>query len=162
MVQLFGSTAWSGVWYVLDSHKQGKVDIVSLFDAAGCDRLPGAVPLVCEAGDVAIHNRQTVHGSFANNGDHTRITFNMGFMPRSSVVGVTGRPFGTDSDLTYDEAVIHERSKLIAYAIDARRQRFPDETPYRYRPFADAGESLVWDEAARQATYGYNLKDMVV
>ena len=34
---------------------------------------------------------------------------------------------------------------MIGYAIDARRQRFPDETPYTYRPHADSGESLPLD-----------------
>jgi len=162
MVQLFGSTAWSGVWYILGSHKHGKADIAALFEEAGSDRLPGAVPIVCEPGDVAISNRQVVHGSFANNGEHSRVTFNMGFMPRRSVQDVTGRPFGTDHDITYDDALIRERSKMIGYAIDARRRRFPEETPYVYQPQADTGESLCWDEAARRATYGYNLRDMVV
>jgi hypothetical protein len=162
MVQLFGSTAWSGVWYILGTHKHGKADIPALFRQSGSDRLSDAVPIVCEPGDVAISNRQVVHGSFANKGDHTRVTFNMGFMPRKSVQGVTGRPFGTDRDLTYDDEVIRERSKLIGYAIDARRKHFPDETPYVYRPQTDAGEVPVWDEAARRATYGYNLRDMVV
>jgi ectoine hydroxylase-related dioxygenase (phytanoyl-CoA dioxygenase family) len=160
MVQLFGSAAWSGVWYIVGSHKHGKADIAALFDEVGCDRLPSAVPIVCEPGDVAISNRQVIHGSFANNGKHTRITFNMGFMPRRSVQDVVGRPFGTERDIVYDDELIRERSRLIGYAIDARRRRFPEETPYVYRPFAD--EILNWDETARQATYGYNLKDMVV
>jgi ectoine hydroxylase-related dioxygenase (phytanoyl-CoA dioxygenase family) len=162
MVQLFGSTAWSGVWYVLGSHKQGKADIAALFAAAGGERFPDAVPLVCDAGDVAISNRQAIHGSFANNGEHTRITFNMGFMPRRSVANVVGRPFGTDHDIRYDEQLIRERSRMISYAIDARRRRFPDEIPYIYRPLAEAEDSAHWDEAARRASYGYNLKDMVV
>ncbi|MDG2005148.1 MAG: phytanoyl-CoA dioxygenase family protein [Novosphingobium sp.] len=160
MVQLFGSIAWSGVWYILGSHKHGKADIAALFDEAGGERLPDAVPLVCEAGDVAISNRQVIHGSFANNGEHTRVTFNMGFMPRRSVQDVVGRPFGTDHDICYDDALIRERSRMISYAIDARSRRFPDEKPYDYRPHA--GESLRWDETARRASYGYNLKDMVV
>lgn len=162
MVQLFGSTAWSGVWYILGSHKLGKADIAALFEEAGCDRLSGAVPIVCKPGDVAISNRQVIHGSFANNGEHTRVTFNMGFLPRRAVQDVVGRPFGTDRDITYDDGLIGERSKLIGYAIDARRRRFADETPYAYRPQAEAGESLHWDEAARRASYGYNLRDMVV
>ena len=41
---------------------------------------------------------------------------------------------------------------MIGYAIDARRQRFPDETPYTYRPHADSGETCRW-------TPGANLKD---
>jgi len=162
MVQLFGSTAWSGVWYILGSHKHGKADIAAMFREAGSDRLPDAVPIVCNPGDVAISNRQVVHGSFANNGEHTRITFNMGFLPRRSVEGVVGRPFGTDRDICYDDALIRERSKLIGYAIDARSRRYPGEAPYVYRPQAEAGESPSWDQAARRATYGYNLRDMVV
>lgn len=162
MVQLFGSTAWSGVWYILGSHKRGRADIAALFEEAGCDRLPGAVPIVCEPGDVAISNRQAIHGSFANNGDHTRVTFNMGFLPRHAVQDVVGRPFGTDRDKIYDDDLIRERSKLIGYAIDARRQRFPSETPYRYAPLAEAGVTTTWNDAARREIRGYNLRDMVV
>jgi hypothetical protein len=51
---------------------------------------------------------------------------------------------------------------MIGYAIDARRRHFPDEEPYVYRPHAEAGESYRWDEAARQASFGYNLKDTIV
>ena len=41
---------------------------------------------------------------------------------------------------------------MIGYAIDARRQRFPNETPYTYRPLADSGETYRW-------TPDLNLKD---
>ena len=44
---------------------------------------------------------------------------------------------------------IRERSRMLGYAIDARRQRFPDERPYVYRPFVDEGLSYTWDDAAR-------------
>ena len=50
----------------------------------------------------------------------------------------------------YDEQRIHERSKLIGYAISARTERFPEETPYRYEPLAD--QSLRWNEEARETS----------
>ena len=45
----------------------------------------------------------------------------------------------------YDEARIHERSKAIAYGIDARAQRFPDEPRYVYQPFAGQEDELPLD-----------------
>ena len=35
-----------------------------------------------------------------------------------------------------DEAHIAKRSLPIAYAIDARRKRFPEEKPFIYKPLA--------------------------
>ena len=46
--------------------------------------------------------------------------------------------------------------------IDARQQRFPDETPYRYQPFIEAGEQYVWDDAARATMHDYNLLDISI
>src|ERR1700712_2903859 len=85
MAQLFGCTAANGVWVVPGSHKLGKVDIKALAEAAGTDRLPDAVPIICNPGDVAITNRQAVHGSFANTSADWRVTLNFGFHRRSSV-----------------------------------------------------------------------------
>jgi hypothetical protein len=162
MAQLYGSTAANGVWYVTGSQAGGKADIRAMMEAAGSDLLPGAVPIVCNPGDVAISNRQVIHGSFANIGPDTRITANMGFVPRASVLGVVGRPFMSDHDVCYDEDLVRERSRMIGYAIDARRRHFPDETPYVYSPHAEAGERFCWDETARRASFGYNLKDTIV
>ena len=58
-------TAANGLWVVPGSHRRGKADIKAMVEAAGSDRLPDAVPLVCGPGDVAIPNRQAMHGSFA-------------------------------------------------------------------------------------------------
>ena len=58
MAQLYGCTSANGLWVVPGSHRRGKVDIKAMVAAAGSDRLPDAVPLVCEPGDVAITNRQ--------------------------------------------------------------------------------------------------------
>jgi len=37
--------------------------------------------------------------------------------------------------VTYDDSYIMERSKMIQLAIDARRQKYPEETQYSYQPF---------------------------
>jgi ectoine hydroxylase-related dioxygenase (phytanoyl-CoA dioxygenase family) len=71
MAQLYGSTAANGLWLVPGTHKHGKLDIKAMADEAGTDRLPDAVPMLCDAGDVGICNRQTLHGSFANTSPDT-------------------------------------------------------------------------------------------
>jgi len=57
---------------------------------------------------------------------------------------------------------IHQRARLIGYAIDARRRRFPDETPFVYRPQAEAGESYRWDAEAKAGIKDYNLLDLSI
>ena len=58
----------------------------------------------------------------------------------------------------YDDARIAERARVIGWAIDARRQRFPAETPFAYEPHA--GQAHPWDDAARAALKDYNLLDL--
>lgn len=66
-VQLYPTTAANGLWVVPGTHRHGRVDIAQrVADNEGSDRLPDAVPLLCQAGDVTIVNRQALHGSFAN------------------------------------------------------------------------------------------------
>ena len=60
----------------------------------------------------------------------------------------------------YDAARIHERARMIGYGIDARRQRFPNETPFDYRPHR--GETYRWDDAARASVHDYNLLDLSI
>ena len=148
-------------WVVPGSHKAGRIDIKAKVAEAGTERLPDAVPMVCNPGDVVISNRQLLHGSFANTSADWRVTVNMGFHRRASVLGVQGGGL-VGEDVVYDDAHIRERSRTIGYAIDARHQRFPDETPYVYRPFADAGLDYPWDAAARASLVDYNLLDMGV
>ena len=62
----------------------------------------------------------------------------------------------------YDAERIRKRSEMIGYAIAARHQRFPEETPYNYRPHLQSGERYRWDEAARAAVQGYNRNDLVI
>ncbi len=145
MAQLFGSTAANGVWVFPGSHKRGKIDIKAMVkDNGGSDRLPGAVPMVCESGDVVMANRQTLHGSFANTSQDFRVTVNFGFHRRSCVLGVRLQRDG--QEVVYDEERIHERSRLIALAIDARHQRFPHEPRYVYQPLVGQEDANRWDE----------------
>lgn len=159
MGQLYGCTAANGVWVVPGSHNLGKADISAMVAAAGSERLPEAVPLLCKPGDVAITNRQAVHGSFANTSPDWRVTLNLGFHRRRSVLDVKGGGLH-NAEAVYDAARIHERSKAIGYAIDARQQRFPDETPYLYQPLA--GQTLCWDAAAKASLKDYNLLDLSI
>ncbi|MCU0870669.1 MAG: phytanoyl-CoA dioxygenase family protein [Burkholderiales bacterium] len=161
MAQLYGCTPANGVWVVPGSHKLRRVDIKAMCAAAGSDRLPDAVPIVCAPGDVAITNRQAVHGSFANTSADWRITLNLGFHRRRSVLGVAGGGLHA-APAVFDEARIRERARVIGYGIDARRQRYPDETPFVYRPHADAGLSYRWDDAARATMKDYNRLDLSI
>lgn len=159
MAQLYGCTAANGVWVVPGSHKLNKVDIKAMCAAAGSDRLPNAVPIIARPGDVAITNRQAVHGSFANTSPDWRVTINFGFHRRKSVLGVEAGGIH-NARAVYDEARIKERARVIGYAIDARRKRFPHERPYVYQP--QIGESYVWDAAAKARLKDYNLLDLSI
>lgn len=162
MAQLYGCTAANGVWVVPGSHKvRGKCDIKAMVATAGSERLPDAVPMICKPGDVVINNRQVVHGSFANTSKDWRVTLNFGFHRRKSVFGVQAGGIH-NAVATYDDARIRERASLIGYGIDARRQRFPNEMPYRYRPHAEAGLTYRWDEKAKAGLRDYNLLDLSI
>ena len=159
MAQLYGCNAINGLWVVPGSHRNGKADIKAMVAAAGSDRLPDAVPLICAPGDVAITNRQAIHGSFANTCEDVRVTINFGFHRKKSVLGVVSG--GVHNEVAvYDDERIRERSKVIMYAIDARRQRFPRETPYRYKPMAGQEEQYRWTPERMAELKDYNLLDL--
>ena len=161
MAQVYGSTAVNGVWVLPGTHKQGKLDIKALVAESGSERLEGAVPIVCNPGDVVMCNRQLLHGSFPNCGFEPRITVNFGFHKRSSVLGVMGGGIHSDAQV-FDEEIVARRSRAIGYAIDARKQRFPDETPYHYQPLSAATNDYRWDEFARADLKDYNLDDLSI
>lgn len=85
----------------------------------------------------------------------------MGFHPRASVLGVAAR--GVDGAMqTYDKERVRRRSEILGYAIDARRQRFPDERQFSYRPHAQSGETFCWSEESRANIRDYQIGDMLI
>lgn len=162
MAQLYQTTPENALWLVPETHAQGKIDIQSRVAANhGSDQLPDAVPLICEAGDVALCNRQILHGSFPNASQHRRVTFVFGFHKRASVVGVERMDFANRGPLVYDEDRISARSRLIPLAIDARAQRFPDEPRYSYEPLQYEIDHLRWSsETRKRILHDYNLNDL--
>lgn len=162
MTQLYPSTAGNGVWVLPGSHKLGKADIKRLVARSGSDRIEGAVPMLCQAGDTIVTNRQLLHGSFANSSPDRRITLNEGFFPRKRVLGVTARRLHGAVE-TYDQARIDERCRILQLAIDARQQRFPQETPYVYKPLAGREGENRFNETARETVLkNYNRLDMFI
>jgi ectoine hydroxylase-related dioxygenase (phytanoyl-CoA dioxygenase family) len=159
--QLYGCTAANAVWAVPGSHRLGKIDISDWVADNGSERLPDAVPYICDPGDVVIHNRQLVHGSFANTSPDWRVSFTLGYHRRSSVLDVCSGGVH-NATAVYDEARICERSRMIGYGIDARRQRFTNEAPYVYKPFLKSGEHLQWSTNAKEAIHDYNLLDLSI
>ena len=161
MTQLYPSTAGNGVWVLPGSHKHGRADIKRLVAESGSDRIDGAVPMLCEAGDTIVTNRQLVHGSFANSSPDRRITLNAGFFPRRRELNVTTRRLHGTVE-TYDQARIDARTRIIQMAIDARRQHFPDETPYVYRPLAGREDENRWNEGSLASLKNYNQLDLFI
>lgn len=162
MTQLYPSTVGNCVWVLPGSHRSGKADIKALAAASGSDKLKDAVPMLCNAGDTIITNRQLLHGSFANSSPDRRITLNAGFFPRKRVLGVTTRRLSGVVE-TYDESRIAERSRIIQLAIDARRQRFPGEKPFDYGPLAGCEGENRWNETTRaEILMNYNQRDMFI
>ncbi len=161
MAQVYGSTAVNGVWVVPGTHKLGKLDISQLVADAGSERLEGAVPLVCNPGDVVICNRQLLHGSFPNCGLEPRVTVNFGFHRRSSVLGVQGGGIHSEAQ-EFDEEIIARRSRILGYAINARQQRFSNEASYCYQPFAEAQKVFSWNAQAKADIKDYNCDDLSI
>ena len=161
MVQMYDCTAANAIWYVPGTHAMGKLDIREVVREAGGNRLPQAVPLICKAGDVAISNRQILHGSFPNMSPDMRATLNFGFHKRKSVVGAS--TYGIDGAwVTYTDARVDKRSEMIGYGISARSQRFPGEKPFTYRPHAKAGARFDWSPASREAIKDYQKLDLFI
>jgi len=162
MAQLYRSTAANGVWAVPGSHALGQMDIAAMISSRHePERLAGAVPMVCEAGDVVLANRQLLHGSFANSSPDQRATCIFGFLPRGSVLGV--RRLIGGAEIVYDDARIAERARVIALAIDARQQTLTNEPRFIYKPLAGREGELRWSAASRARILDdYNVHDLVI
>ena len=78
------------------------------------------------------------------------------------MLGVTTRRLNGPVE-TDDETRIAELSCLIQIAIDARRQRFPEEQSYVYRPLAGQEDANRWNETTRETVLkNYNQRDMFI
>ena len=107
-------------------------------------------------------NRQCVHGSFANTSPDRRVTLNEGFFARKRVLNVSSSKLD-GTPVTYTAEQIHERCRLIALGIDARRQRFPEEKPYVYQPLAREEDDNRWNDVTRQNLIkDYNVRDFYI
>jgi len=163
-VQLYPTTPGNCLWVVPGTHKQGRLDIKRLVaENGGDERLPGAVPLTCEAGDVTMVNRQMLHGSFANTSPDLRVSITIGFHRRKSVLGAKAALGVEDDAVRYDAQRIFERSAVIAVAIDARHQYHPEETPFFYKPFAGKEDEFRFNDTTFETVIrDYNTKDLAI
>lgn len=163
-VQLYPTTPGNALWIVPGSHKQGRADIKRIVaENGGSDQIPGAMPLVCQAGDVTIVNRQVLHGSFANSSPDMRMSVTFGFHRRRSVLGQIPALAMEGDRQPMDEARIERRAAVIPVAVDARRQHFPDETPFSYKPFAGRENEFRFNEATfERVIRDYNLYDLAI
>jgi hypothetical protein len=75
---------------------------------------------------------------------------------------VVGAKYRNDdgSFTPYDAEKVRKSTERIGYAISARRQRYPEEAAFVYRPHEDAGERYDWNDAAREAIKDYNGTDL--
>jgi hypothetical protein len=89
-------------------------------------------------------------------------SLNEGFFPRKRVLNVTTRRLNGVIE-TYDQARIEARTRIIQIAIDARRQRFPQEKSYVYRPLVGREDENRWNVATRATVLrNYNQLDMFI
>lgn len=163
-VQLYPTTVGNCLWVLPGSHKRGRADIKGMVEAnGGSEQIPGTVPLICNAGDVTMVNRQMVHGSFANSSPDLRISLTFGFHRRKSVLGQKAALSMQDGRTTYDEQRVFERSAVIQVAIDARRQAFPAEPAFAYQPFAALQDQFRFTpETFERVIRDYHTKDLAI
>ena len=82
----------------------GQVALKSMVETHG-STLPDSIPVPVDAGDVVVHNRNLVHGSFTNHSADLRLTVYFGYHHRQTVTGV----FTSDH--------VYQREKVVALAI---------------------------------------------
>lgn len=152
------SVSWSrcttenSVWVVPGSHRKWRLAGGGSFPSSE-ERIPEAVPVLMNPGDCALINRSALHGSYSNRSLERRVTMVLGYHNRASAIGASTinvhafRLPGKEKKVTYSREYIEKRARMIPLAIDARRQRFPDEEPYVYRGAFIGGSE--WNDQAR-------------
>ena len=133
MTQLYPSTAANGVWVLPGSHRLGKADIKKLVPRAA--RTGSRARCRCCA-PPATRSSPTASCCTAPSptARPTGTSPSTRLLPAGGLGVTTRRLTGTVE--TYDLARIEARTRILQLAIDARRQRFPQETSYVYRPLA--------------------------
>ena len=151
-VALSRCTPENCLWVVPRSHKRWLLADGGKFPRA-CAKLADAVPMTLEPGDVGMVNRSSLHGSFPNSSEISRITLLLGFHKRASAIGTETtnvhayvRP-SKPKKVKYSKEYVLRRARMIPLAIDARRKRFQNETPYDYSGEFIGGST--WSEKAR-------------
>ena len=67
------------------------------------------------------------------------------------------------NDEVYDAERIDQRSRVIAVAIDARQQFYPQEDRYSYQPMLGRETELEFSEATwNKVIRDYNLQDLSI
>ena len=154
------SVSWSTgtpencLWVVPGSHRRWLLADDGKFPPTG-ERLPDAVPMPLAPGDCGLVNRSSLHGSFENSSSERRVTMVLGYHTRESVIGTETKNVhafaspgkAEEKIVKYSEEYVLRRARMIPLAIDARRQRYPDETPYEYKGSYLGGGA--WNEQAR-------------
>ena len=77
------------------------------------------------------------------------------------MLGVKGGGIQPDAQV-FDDEIIARRSRVLGYAIAARKERYPEETAYEYKPFTEQSLSFAWDDAARADIHDYNRDDLSI
>ena len=159
MAQLYGCTSANGLWVVPGSHRRGKVDIKAMVDAAGSTACPTRCPSCAPR---ATWRSPTARPCTARSPTPARCHGSRSTSGSTAGARVLGVESGGvhNAVAVYDEARVHERSKAIAYAIDARAQRFPDEPRFTYRPFNGLEDEHRWTPATMDALRDDNLLDL--
>ena len=153
------SVSWSHgtpencLWVVPGSQRQWRLANDGKFPPI-TEWLEDAVPMLLAPGDCGMVNRSSLHGSYPNRSSERRVTMVLGYHRRGSAIGAETTnvhafklPGGKVKSIKYSEDYVLRRTRMIPLAIDARRQRYPDEVPYEYKG-SYIGDG-VWNEQAR-------------
>ena len=153
------SVSWShctpenGLWVIPGSHRRWRLADGGEFPPI-TEWLPDAVPMTLAPGDCGLVNRSSMHGSYPNRSAVRRVNMIMGFHNRASAIGAEttnvhafARMGDKRKTVKYTKECVLRRARMIPLAIDARRQRYPDEVPYEYLgSYIGGGE---WNAEAR-------------
>lgn len=153
------SVSWSHctpencLWVVPGSHRHWCLADDGEFPKIS-QRLADAVPMLLAPGDCGMVSRSSLHGSYPNTSSQPRVTMVLGFHKRDSAIGSETTnvhafrlPGAEVKTIKYSKDYVLHRARMIALAIDARRQKYPDETPFEYTgDYLGGGD---WNEVAR-------------